>query len=81
LTKLLLDDGRVTVDQPVQTNILMATLNERTVSAPELARRCARDGVLFFPEGERRLRLVTHLDVPAAAIAPAADIIRKHLTP
>jgi threonine aldolase len=81
LTKLLLEDGRVTVDQPVQTNILMATLSETTVSAPELARRCARDGVLFFPEGERRLRLVTHLDVPAAAIAPAADIIRKHLTP
>ena len=81
LTKLLLEDGRVTVDQPVQTNILMATLSETTVSAPELARRCARDGVLFFPEGERRLRLVTHLDVPAAAIAPAADIIRKNLTP
>lgn len=81
LTRFIIETGLMIVDQPVQTNILMITLAPGTVSAPDLAQRCRKDGVLFFPEGERRLRLVTHLDVPAAAIRPAADIIRKHLKP
>lgn len=81
LTRLVMDSGMMVVEQPVQTNILMVTLVDGTVSAPELAERCKRDGVLFFPEGARRLRLVTHLDVPASAIRPAADVIRKSLKP
>ncbi|HEY3296041.1 MAG TPA: GntG family PLP-dependent aldolase [bacterium] len=79
LTKILLESGKVKIDLPVQTNIMMVTLLEGNVSAPELAKACAEKGVLFFPESQTRFRLVTHLDVPAAAIKPAADIILKQL--
>ncbi|RPH94339.1 aminotransferase class I/II-fold pyridoxal phosphate-dependent enzyme [candidate division KSB1 bacterium] len=79
LTELLLQNNRIQIDLPVETNIIMATLTGETVSAPELVTHCARDGVLFFPEGQHRFRLVTHLDVPAEAIEPAAKIILKNL--
>jgi threonine aldolase len=79
LAKLLLESGKVEVDGPVQTNILMITITGSKINAPELAKICERDGVLFFPEGLRRFRLVTHLDVPSAAIKHAAEIILKNL--
>ena len=81
LARLLTDSGLMIVDQPVQTNILMVSLADGSTSAAALAERCKREGVLFFPEGEKRLRLVTHLDVPANAIKSAADVIRKNLKP
>ena len=79
LAALLLESGKVEVDGPVQTNILMVNLLNDKITAPELSRRCAENGVLFFPETQTRFRLVTHLDVPAAAIKPAADIILLQL--
>lgn len=79
LAILLLESGKVEVDSPVQTNILMVTLLHSTITALELSRRCAENGVLFFPEGLNRLRLVTHLDVPASAIKPAADVILQQM--
>jgi threonine aldolase len=75
LASLLLESGKFAVDSPVQTNILMITILNSKLTAPELSRRCAENGVLFFPETQDRFRLVTHLDVPSAAIKPAADII------
>jgi threonine aldolase len=79
LAKYLMDSGEFAVDTPVQSNILMVTITKSSVSAPELSQRCARDGLLFFPEGQRRLRLVPHLDVSSAAMKPAAEILLKNL--
>jgi len=79
LAGLLLESGSLAVDSPVQTNILMFTILSSKITAPDLSRRCAGQGVLFFPEGENRFRLVTHLDVPSAAIKPAADVILKQM--
>lgn len=81
LAKLLLASGLLSIESPVQTNILMVSISGNSITAPELAERCARDGVLFFPEGERRFRLVTNLDVPKPAIQPAAEIILRNLKP
>ncbi|MFZ5434604.1 MAG: threonine aldolase family protein [Calditrichota bacterium] len=79
LTGYLNDSGMVQVDMPVQTNILMVTITKSQLKAPELVQKCTQEGVLFFPEGEKRFRLVTNLDVPAKAIRPAAEIIIKNL--
>jgi threonine aldolase len=79
LADLLTQAGQCSIERPVQTNILMVTLVNSRVSAADLAKRCAAAGVLFFPEGDTKFRLVTHLDVPAAAIKPAADIILQQL--
>jgi threonine aldolase len=79
LTTLLMESGRVEIERPVQTNILIVEITRSKLGAPELVRRCAADGVLFFPEGATKFRLVTHLDVAAKAIKPAAEIILKHL--
>ncbi len=79
LTTLLLESGKVEIERPVQTNILIVEITRSKIDAPELTRRCAADGVLFFPEGAAKFRLVTHLDIAAEAIKPAAEIILKHL--
>jgi threonine aldolase len=79
LTKLLLESGELQVDQPVQSNILMVTITRSKPTAEELVARCQKEGVLFFAEGQARFRLVTHLDVPKAAIKPAAEIILRNL--
>jgi threonine aldolase len=79
LADLLTGSGKLDVDRPVQTNILMFSITTGSVTAPELAARCAKDGVLFFPEGSMRFRLVTHLDLPASAVEPAAKIILDNL--
>lgn len=81
LADLLLQSGSFQIDLPVQTNIIIATLQGGTISASELVQRCAQAGVLFFAESARRIRLVTHLDIPAAAIAPAAHAIVTHMKP
>lgn len=79
LAELLLASGYFQIDLPVQTNIIIATLQNSPRRAPDLTQRCAKDGVLFFAESADRIRLVTHLDVPAAAIEPAAQIILTHM--
>jgi threonine aldolase len=79
LARLLMESGRVQIDLPVPTNILIVTITKSKLSAPELVRCCEADRVLFFAESSTKFRLVTHLDVRAAAIKPAAEIILKHL--
>jgi len=70
--------GGIRVDPGVvETNIVMADVD--AMDAPDLVRRCAAAGVLFHPVGERRVRLVTHLDVDARDVARATDIVREVL--
>jgi threonine aldolase len=79
LADLLQQDKNLTIESPVQSNILIVTIVKPTIDSAILIERCRRDGVLFFPFGSRKFRLVTHLDVPAEAMKPAAEIIIKNL--
>jgi len=81
LAGLLMEHGRLSIELPVETNILMVTITDDQIAAGDLSQRCGKDGVLFFPEGKSRFRLVTNLDVPRAAIQPAAEIILRNLKP
>jgi threonine aldolase len=68
---------KLRLDDEVQTNIVIVYLRRLNGTAQEIVDACARDGVLFFAEGERRFRLVTHLDTPAQAVDRAAESILK----
>ena len=59
----------------VQTNIVVFRVRPEAASAPAVAEACRAEGVLISAFSERMLRLVTHLDVDAAACARAADVI------
>jgi threonine aldolase len=59
----------------VQTNIVVFRVRPEGPSAPAVAEACKGEGVLISAFSERMLRLVTHLDVDAAACARAADVI------
>lgn len=48
---------------PVDTNIIIGDLAETAVSADDLVKRCAADGIEIGAFGTRRFRIVTHLDV------------------
>jgi threonine aldolase len=61
------------VDATPPSNIVMVDLAAGQPAARELSVRLAARGVLCLPFGERRLRLVTHLDVDRAACGRAAD--------
>jgi len=61
------------VDAAPPSNIVMVDLGAGLPAARELSARLAARGVLCLPFAERRLRLVTHLDVDRAACARAAD--------
>ena len=62
---------------PVDTNIIIGDLAANTLPAAELVARCADDGVDIGAFGERRFRIVTHLDVgPADADALVATFAR-----
>ena len=61
------------VDVAPPSNIVMVDLGPGLPAARELSARLAVRGVLCLPFGERRLRLVTHLDVDRAGCARAAD--------
>ncbi len=60
---IVLDDGTPA------TNMIFFNLASHTkMSAPELADRLEKDGILVSPSGERRFRLVTHCWIDDAAV-------------
>jgi threonine aldolase len=62
-----------------QTNIVFFDVGATGVTAPELSRRLAGEGILIGADSKTSLRAVTHLDVDAAGIAAAADAIGRIL--
>jgi threonine aldolase len=54
----------------VHTNIVMIDID----GAAELERRARERGVLSVAIGQRRLRLVTHLDLDRAACSRAVEV-------
>ena len=63
---------------PPDTNIVMVDLPSGT-SAPALVARAADAGVLVTPWSATRIRAVTHLDVDAAQVRGAGEIIATAL--
>ena len=60
----------------VHTNIVMIDV-EPPLSAEALVARAAARGLLFYPVGKQRIRLVTHLDVDRAACTRACEILAE----
>jgi threonine aldolase len=65
-----LREAGIEVAEP-ETNIVVARVGD----APAVAERCLAQGVLVGALDAERLRLVTHLDVDAAACEQAAKIV------
>ncbi len=65
------------VDASPPSNIVMVDLGPGLPAARELAARLAVRGVLCLPFAERRVRLVTHLDVDRAACERAVEELTK----
>lgn len=62
----------------VETNMVLFSV--RTMPAAELCTRVRGDGVLMLPRSADGIRAVTHLDVSAAQVAEAVEIIRRTMT-
>ena len=63
----------------VQTNIVMIGIKAEGVSASSLVRALEEEGVGVLPVGPRRVRAVTHLDVPPHAAEEVPGRFRKAL--
>jgi len=60
-----------------QTNIVFFDVGATGISAPDLARELAKEGILIGPENKTSLRAVTHLDVDAVGIETAAAVVAR----
>jgi threonine aldolase len=65
----------ITVEVP-ETNLVFFDTTGTGLTADQLADRVRRDGVMLSSSGLHRARACTHLDVDAAGIATALQIIR-----
>ena len=79
LARALTQHSKLVIEAPVQSNILIVRLRNTDQSAAQLADRCGKAGVQFFATAKQAFRLVTHLDVPMAAMQPAAETILKNV--
>ncbi len=64
---------------PVDTNIIIFDLAEDAPDAPALVERMRADGLIIGAFGPRRIRIVTHLDVDAAAGEALITALRRHI--
>lgn len=69
----------VTKVLPVETNIVIFDLSETAPSAPDVVARLKEEGIQIGAFGERRIRVVTHLDVDPAAAAGLMQSLTRHL--
>jgi threonine aldolase len=80
LARGLAETDLLDIDPPeVETNILFANTHRASMSAVELRDTMAGLGVLFHAENERRIRLVTHLDVDRDQIIEAIERFKRVL--
>ncbi|MDY3868732.1 MAG: GntG family PLP-dependent aldolase, partial [Pyramidobacter sp.] len=75
LNRLLAEGGLDVENMPHSTNMVYFNLPKPLPEAMEFVGRIAQRGVLCNTAGARRVRLVTHLQVSAADVKEAADII------
>ena len=64
---------------PVETNIVIFDLLENAMKAEHLTKALHGDGIIVGTFGERRIRIVTHLDVDAKAGNILITSLNKHL--
>jgi threonine aldolase len=64
---------------PVETNIIIFDLMETAPTAQELTKALAKKEILIGAFGERRIRIVTHLDVNAQSGEVLIAELAKHL--
>jgi len=64
---------------PVETNIIIFDLAPDAPCAAELVALCAADGLVIGAFGERRIRVVTHLDVGTEAGDALCNCLARHL--
>ena len=64
---------------PVETNIIIFDLMETAPTAQELTKALAKKEILIGAFGERRIRIVTHLDVNAQSGEVLITELAKHL--
>lgn len=65
--------------EDVRTNIVLVSVDSALMTAAELCRLAAAEGLLFFPVSSHAVRLVTHGDVDDQAIEDALVILRALL--
>jgi threonine aldolase len=65
----------VTMENPVETNIVIFVLGEGLPDAATVVARAKERGVLVNAVGARKIRALTHLDVDRAAVEKAAGIL------
>lgn len=65
--------------RPVDTNIIIFDLAEDAPDAPALKAACEAEGVVIGELAERRVRLVTHMDVNRNAAEALCALLRQHL--
>ncbi|HUU83258.1 MAG TPA: GntG family PLP-dependent aldolase [Phycisphaerae bacterium] len=64
----------------VETNILFFDVDESVGTAADFTTRLRGEGVWMLPTAPQRVRAVTHLDVTAADIDRAIEVLRRLLT-
>ncbi len=60
----------------VETNMVMFRVDQELGTAAEFCTRLREQGVWILPVGRQRVRAVTHLDVSAAQVKRAGEVIR-----
>ncbi|MBN1314094.1 MAG: low-specificity L-threonine aldolase [Anaerolineales bacterium] len=68
-----------TGSERVSSNIFICNITQSNFTAPLLARRCARHGLLLHVLGEKRLRMVTHWGIGVQEIDRALTVIKEVL--
>jgi threonine aldolase len=63
----------------VETNIIISSIADPGMTAPQMAEAMKKNGVLIHPIGKTQIRLVTHLDVSHEDIEVALEAFRKVL--
>lgn len=79
---VLLAEAGLVLDPPpeeVETNILYAEIPESLMDARRFVERLAGEGVQVNPPRNRRIRLITHLDVGAEDVEAASAAVRRVL--
>jgi len=81
LAALLADVGLVLDPPPeeVETNILFAEIPDHLMDAGVFVDRLWGEGVVVNPPRNRRIRLITHLDVSAEDVEEAGAAVRRVL--
>ena len=76
IAERLAESAQIGLDlDTVQTNIVVFDLLDGAPDAATVTERAFAVGLLLFPFGVRRMRVVTHLDVSRAECERAADIL------